>query len=96
MNLVKYILSQIYFIGHAFILLLYKIKIKKIYNFKGTIISIGNLTAGGSGKTPFIVLVSKILKNLDCKHAVVSRGYNRKSTKNILFTKENQGMYTVN
>ena len=96
MNLIKYILSQIYFMAHAFIGLLYKIKIKKTYNFKGTIISIGNLTAGGSGKTPFIVLVSKILKNLDCKHAVVSRGYNRKSTKNILFTKENQGMYTVN
>lgn len=44
------------------------------------IISVGNLIAGGSGKTPFIIAIAKFLSTFDYGHIVViSRGYKRKS-----------------
>ena len=46
---------------------------KKAYNIP--IISIGNLTVGGSGKTPFVITLAKRYQNV----FIVSRGYGRKS-----------------
>ncbi len=43
------------------------------------IISIGNLTAGGSGKTPFAIALINILSSRGLKIAYISRGYGRKS-----------------
>jgi len=39
------------------------------------IISIGNITVGGTGKTPMTIKVAKIVKRLGYKVAVISRGY---------------------
>ena len=39
------------------------------------VISIGNLTLGGSGKTPMAIYAAKLLKQKGLKAAVVSRGY---------------------
>lgn len=44
------------------------------------IISVGNLIAGGSGKTPFIIALCKHFSSLEYGHiAVISRGYKRQS-----------------
>ena len=43
------------------------------------IISIGNITAGGTGKTPAVIYLSNLLRNSDYKVAVLSRGYGRKT-----------------
>lgn len=43
------------------------------------VISIGNITVGGSGKTPLVIYVSNLLKNSDYKVGVLSRGYGRKT-----------------
>lgn len=43
------------------------------------IISIGNITVGGSGKTPAVIYVTEILKNAGKKVGILSRGYRRKS-----------------
>jgi len=45
----------------------------------GAVISVGNLSAGGSGKTPFVVLLGELLKARGLKFDVLSRGYGRKS-----------------
>lgn len=42
-------------------------------------ISVGNLTVGGSGKTPFVIELAHELKKRGIKFAVISRGYMRKS-----------------
>ncbi len=42
-------------------------------------ISVGNLTVGGSGKTPFVIEFAKELIEKGVKLAVLSRGYRRKS-----------------
>ncbi len=39
------------------------------------VISIGNLTTGGTGKTPLVVYVAKFLRQLDQRVVVISRGY---------------------
>ncbi|RAX55243.1 tetraacyldisaccharide 4'-kinase [Helicobacter sp. 16-1353] len=54
-------------------------KIQRYYNFGIPIISIGNLIAGGSGKTPFLQEIAKDYDDI----AIISRGYKRKG-KNLL------------
>jgi len=62
---------------------LYNIGILKSFEFKIPIISIGNLDLGGSGKTPSIEYLVRLLSN-NYKVAVLSRGYGRKSIGFIL------------
>ena len=40
-----------------------------------TVISIGNITAGGTGKTPAVIMVAKTLKEQGKNVAILSRGY---------------------
>ena len=42
-------------------------------------VSIGNLSVGGSGKTPFVLLLGELLKARGIKFDVLSRGYGRKT-----------------
>ena len=42
-------------------------------------ISVGNLSVGGSGKTPFVLLLGELLKQRRIKFDVLSRGYGRES-----------------
>lgn len=46
---------------------------------QGSVISIGNLSTGGSGKTPFVILLGELLKARGIKFDVLSRGYGRTS-----------------
>jgi tetraacyldisaccharide 4'-kinase len=46
---------------------------------QGAVISVGNLSAGGSGKTPFVLLLGELLAARGIKFDVLSRGYGRKS-----------------
>ena len=50
----------------------------KSYSFPIPIIAVGNLSVGGTGKTPQIEYLIRLLSN-DHKVAVLSRGYKRKS-----------------
>lgn len=56
----------------------YDYNILKSYSFNIPIISVGNLSVGGTGKTPQIEYLIKLLSNSK-KIAVLSRGYKRKS-----------------
>jgi len=54
----------------------------------GKVISIGNIVVGGSGKTPFVIYITKKLKELGWKPSVLSRGYGRKSKGYLLVSKD--------
>ena len=43
------------------------------------VISVGNLSAGGSGKTPFVILLGELLKARGISFDVLSRGYGRET-----------------
>lgn len=46
---------------------------------QGPVISIGNIAAGGSGKTPFVIALGEMLKRRGVSFDVLSRGYGRKT-----------------
>jgi tetraacyldisaccharide 4'-kinase len=49
------------------------------YPLQGPVISVGNVSAGGSGKTPFVILLGELLKARGIRFDVLSRGYGRTS-----------------
>jgi tetraacyldisaccharide 4'-kinase len=51
----------------------------RAHRLQGPVVSVGNLSAGGSGKTPFVMLLGDLLKARGVKFDVLSRGYGRKS-----------------
>jgi tetraacyldisaccharide 4'-kinase len=48
-------------------------------SLQGPVVSVGNLSAGGSGKTPFVILLGELLVARGIRFDVLSRGYGRKS-----------------
>ena len=55
--------------------LLYQAGILATRRLPCPVISIGNLTVGGTGKTPVTILVARELQHRGCRVAVLSRGY---------------------
>lgn len=58
----------------------YSKKIKHELSLPAPVISVGNMTLGGSGKTPFVIYVSQKLKKMGKRVIVLSRGYKGKAT----------------
>ncbi len=75
---VNYILlpvSGIFYILAFIRRLAYKTGLKKIHSFSTPVIVVGNITVGGSGKTPIVIAICKYLEAKGMKVGVVSRGY---------------------
>lgn len=52
------------------------------HRLRGPVVSIGNLSAGGAGKTPFLILLGEMFKQRSVLFDVLSRGY-RRETKGV-------------
>ena len=50
---------------------------KEIYQFDVPVICVGNLTTGGTGKTPIVCHLANWFRQRDLRVAIVSRGYGR-------------------
>ncbi|MBM4160279.1 MAG: tetraacyldisaccharide 4'-kinase, partial [Ignavibacteria bacterium] len=77
-------LSYLYGAGVALRNLLFDIGVLKIRNVGIPVISVGNISVGGVGKTPFVELLVRRLTQRGRKVAIVSRGYRRKSTGTVV------------
>ena len=70
-------LSWLYCLTTALRNILYNRKILKSIQFAVPVISVGNITAGGTGKTPFVIALTNWLEERDYNVGVISRGYRR-------------------
>lgn len=67
-------LSWIFAFIVAFRRFLYRFKFKKIHHFPVPIIVVGNITVGGTGKTPFVIWLAELLKSQGFRPGIVTRG----------------------
>jgi tetraacyldisaccharide 4'-kinase len=58
---------------------LYSRSILKARRLSAPVISVGNISVGGSGKTPFVILLGELLQQRGISFDVISRGYGRKT-----------------
>ena len=72
-------LSWLYGLGVKLRNFLFDTGIRKSQKFKTPVISIGNITVGGTGKTPHVEYLVRLLQD-HLRVAVLSRGYKRKSS----------------
>lgn len=80
-------ISLLYAIVVRFRNYLFNIGVFKSISFHTPIISVGNLSVGGTGKTPMVEFLISMLKK-EYSTAVLSRGYKRKSKGFVLATSE--------
>jgi tetraacyldisaccharide 4'-kinase len=73
--------SFVYRIGCFFHRFLYRSGIKKKYQTSVPIVVIGNMTVGGTGKTPLVIELAKFLIDHGYQPGIVSRGYKAKGKK---------------
>ena len=71
-------LSWLYGLGVRLRNTLFSMGVLKSRAFDVPVISVGNITVGGTGKTPHVEYLVQLLQDL-CHVAVLSRGYKRKS-----------------
>ena len=76
-HVILYCLSLVYGLAVSIRLRLYGLGILKTERLPCKVISIGNITAGGSGKTPMAIHIAGFLKERGVRVAILSRGYGR-------------------
>jgi len=78
LRLLFFPIAIVYFIITEFRNFLFQIKFFRGTEFDRPVICIGNLSTGGTGKTPMIEYLVRVLLKNEIKPAVLSRGYGRK------------------
>lgn len=58
---------------------LYDRGLLKSHSLSAPVISVGNIAVGGSGKTPFVMLLAELLQQQNVRFDVLSRGYRRRT-----------------
>ena len=80
------ILSFFYLWGHYFRMWAYRWDLFPSHKLDCRVISVGNLTLGGTGKTPVVMMIAEILRGNGRKPGILSRGYggNSKDEVNVV------------
>ncbi|MCJ7801078.1 MAG: tetraacyldisaccharide 4'-kinase [Candidatus Marinimicrobia bacterium] len=86
LNIILFPLFMIYLLIIVIRNYLFDIKLFKSTQLPCKVISVGNITVGGTGKTPIVIAIAKFLLQQNKTVAVLSRGYGRKSTGTQLVT----------
>ena len=76
-----FILSRVYYLAIKLRWLIYKLGVIPKTRIPCTVISVGNITWGGTGKTPAVIMIAKLLRETGKRVAVLSRGYGRRKKK---------------
>ena len=80
-------LAVVYSTVVSFRLMLYRERFIHDHHLGVPVVSVGNLTVGGTGKTPVVELLSKSLRDKGRRVCILSRGYKSKRQKKAPFLK---------
>jgi len=86
-------LSCLYGLGVGVRNMLFEMGVLKSHSFRTPVISVGNITVGGTGKTPHVEYLIRLLKDR-LNVAVLSRGYKRKS-RGFVLSNQDTPMYMI-
>ena len=75
LHLLFRVVSIVYCLGLRLNRLAYRCGILPTRSLPGRVICVGNLTLGGTGKTPIVIMIAGILRDKGLKSAILSRGY---------------------
>jgi tetraacyldisaccharide 4'-kinase len=67
--------SFLYYVGLRLNRMAHRSGIFPVRSLEARVISVGNLTLGGTGKTPIVLLIAEVLREQGLKPAILSRGY---------------------
>ena len=88
-------LSWLFGIGTKIRRWLYRRGIKKVHRFAIPVVTVGNITVGGTGKTPFVIWLAHFLKEKGFRPGIVSRGVGGKKQTNPYWVKPDDIAETV-
>ncbi len=71
--------AKLYEMGVKARIVAYRHGLLKTHKLKAAVISIGNLTVGGTGKTPCVAFIARTLRDAGQQVAILSRGYKRET-----------------
>lgn len=83
-----YIPAGLYAAGVRLRYSLYRRQLFKTHCLNSPVISIGNLTVGGTGKTPLTAFIARYLRDEGLSVAILSRGYKRSGTGHVEVSNE--------
>ena len=72
---------------------LYKTNKVESKKYHVPVISIGNLTMGGTGKTPMVIFLAELFRKKNFKPAIISRGYKGTADKSVNIVSDYQNIY---
>jgi len=83
-NILLLPLSLVFYVVSQLRLYCYKLGILKVYHSTIPVIVVGNITVGGSGKTPIVIAICRYFEKQGRRVGVVSRGYGGEYKQDIL------------
>jgi tetraacyldisaccharide 4'-kinase len=85
------LLSMLYDFTLSIRLFFYRAGIFRTRKLKAKVISVGNVTVGGTGKTPLVIYLAEKLKEKKIRVVILTRGYRRKSKNMVDLNEANKG-----
>ena len=74
---------------------LYDRGIFEVYDLRARTISVGNLTTGGTGKTPLVIYIAKLLAERGETVCILTRGYGRSDSKTRVLVSDLTGLQAI-
>lgn len=73
-------------------LALFRMNVLKTRTLPCRVISVGNMTLGGTGKTPTVIQIAELLKQSGSRPVVLSRGYGRENAQEIVVVSDGKAV----
>lgn len=84
----KRLLAKLYGLAAGLRVRLYSAGLLKTRRLNSPVVSVGNLTVGGTGKTPYVAYLARVIQESGRQPAILSRGYRGKAERSTLLVSD--------